>query len=332
MNVRNGPSHPLCLAAIAVLAWNDHVFKGLGPSFLTGKLSDLAWLVVAPVVLAAVLTRAGASDRQAGRVALATTALAFVALQLWPPLGDAWCALVGGAHVADAADLWCLPALFLAPRCWRPTRPVALALPVGALVLCATSFAPYVDYARAPCRDAFDWDPQAPLEVPWRQGDGVDGLPDTRTRNFTDAVWVRGPRGDVEILVLPMRDDLGMVICPLGGLEPDTRYRWKVGRFYNPHPHQLYAWDPAEPGVRSFRTGPARGTPTLTRERCEALAAQGPTHPWTECHPEDTASPEDTGSTCDTANTTGTGAPCGTGSTGDTGTTSDTGTTGDTGT
>lgn len=47
-------THPLWLAALALLVLNDHVLKGSGllPGVLTGKLSDLAGLFLAPALLA----------------------------------------------------------------------------------------------------------------------------------------------------------------------------------------------------------------------------------------------------------------------------------------
>jgi hypothetical protein len=46
-------------AALALLIINDNLLKGHGvvPGWLTGKLSDFAFLVVAPVVFAALLPR-----------------------------------------------------------------------------------------------------------------------------------------------------------------------------------------------------------------------------------------------------------------------------------
>src|SRR4051812_14533255 len=52
--------HPLWWGSLAVLVANDHLLKGRGvvPSWLTGKLSDFAFLIVAPVLAAALLPRA----------------------------------------------------------------------------------------------------------------------------------------------------------------------------------------------------------------------------------------------------------------------------------
>ena len=43
--------HPLTLLSLGLWALNDHVLKGWAPGALTGKLSDVAALVVAPTVL-----------------------------------------------------------------------------------------------------------------------------------------------------------------------------------------------------------------------------------------------------------------------------------------
>src|SRR5688500_18032602 len=54
---RSALANPAFLAALAVLLINDHVLKGAGllPGWVTGKLSDLAGLIVAPVLAAVVL-------------------------------------------------------------------------------------------------------------------------------------------------------------------------------------------------------------------------------------------------------------------------------------
>ena len=51
--------HPLSVAALVLLALNDHVLKQAWPGFVTGKLSDVAGLVVAPLVLAVPLAALG---------------------------------------------------------------------------------------------------------------------------------------------------------------------------------------------------------------------------------------------------------------------------------
>ncbi len=46
-------SHPLSIAAIGLLLFNDHLWRKVAPSWLTGKIGDFAWLIFAPFLLAA---------------------------------------------------------------------------------------------------------------------------------------------------------------------------------------------------------------------------------------------------------------------------------------
>jgi hypothetical protein len=45
--------HPVHLGALVTLGLNDHWFKAMWPGPVTGKLSDIAGLVVLPVVVVA---------------------------------------------------------------------------------------------------------------------------------------------------------------------------------------------------------------------------------------------------------------------------------------
>jgi hypothetical protein len=47
--------HPVALFALVVLVVNDHVLKAQFPGVLTGKLSDVAGMIVAPLVLVAIV-------------------------------------------------------------------------------------------------------------------------------------------------------------------------------------------------------------------------------------------------------------------------------------
>ncbi len=99
--VREAPAHPLALGAAALVVVNDFVLREAVPGWLSGKLSDVGWLVVVPVLLASLLARVGIGDRVATRAALIVTAAFYTALQLWPPLGQ----FLRPGHVADAGDL-----------------------------------------------------------------------------------------------------------------------------------------------------------------------------------------------------------------------------------
>ena len=124
--------HPLTLAAVAVLVINDWVLKPrYGPSVITGKLSDVAGLVFAPVVLSAALglalfivAKLGApvhprlTERRLVACIVATGA-GFAAVKLSATAASWFVALVSAlgrpAEVSlDRTDLLCLPALAIA--------------------------------------------------------------------------------------------------------------------------------------------------------------------------------------------------------------------------
>ena len=131
--------HPVSLVALAVLALNDHVAKGRLPSWLTGKLSDVAGMIFFPLVLWALielaLRLAGRRERRAGHLyaAVVATGAVFAAINLFEVAGDAYAWAVGAlqwpfraalrgelidvapvAHVVDPSDLLALPALGIA--------------------------------------------------------------------------------------------------------------------------------------------------------------------------------------------------------------------------
>ena len=73
-------THPVTVAALGVLLLNDLLFKAIWPhSWLTGKLSDLAWLIFALPLLAFLLSFATRGSLTARR-------LAFVAAYVGLPL------------------------------------------------------------------------------------------------------------------------------------------------------------------------------------------------------------------------------------------------------
>jgi hypothetical protein len=112
--------HPLPLAAVAILAINDHLLKGSGllPAWLTGKLSDFAGLFFFPLLLAALVRgalrlagRPDVEDRRAlAGAAILATGVVFTLIKLHAPF-NAWVGSVWGANSMDATDLWALPML-----------------------------------------------------------------------------------------------------------------------------------------------------------------------------------------------------------------------------
>jgi len=119
---------PLPLAAVGLLAVNDHVLKRVCPGWITGKLSDVALCFFLPLLVSAVL---GVFSRADARVRLwigcVLTALVFSALELsaaavaWyctvmPWIGDAVGTGPGCLVTRDLSDLACLGMLPLAYR------------------------------------------------------------------------------------------------------------------------------------------------------------------------------------------------------------------------
>lgn len=120
---------PLFLAALALLVLNDHVLKGAGllPTWLTGKLSDVAGLLIAPVLLAACLHL---RSRAAWLAAHALVAAVFTSIKLDPRCAQGWDALLSGVGVlghttVDPTDLLALPALFWSARTFATSAPAA---------------------------------------------------------------------------------------------------------------------------------------------------------------------------------------------------------------
>ena len=138
--------HPLWWGALGVLLLNDHALKGSGmlPGAVTGKLSDFAGLIVAPVLLAALL---GARKRWQLAACVTAVLLGFSAIQFsaaarWPLE-----ALLGWHITPDPTDLIAAAVL---PIAWAILhRPPAAArravVHVGAaagLLVCAASSEP----------------------------------------------------------------------------------------------------------------------------------------------------------------------------------------------
>lgn len=143
--------HPLWIISLGLLAANDHFFKGSGllPSFVTGKLSDFAGLVVAPVLLAVLLRL---SSRRGVALAHVATGLVFAAVKISPAAARAFEALAELGPFAwkitvDPTDLVALPALLLSYRVLVPVmaRPLPdrpftqRALVVGGSLACAAT-------------------------------------------------------------------------------------------------------------------------------------------------------------------------------------------------
>lgn len=143
---------PLAACSLVVLVVNDHLLKQAWPGWLTGKLSDVAGLVLAPLLLGLVLAPLGVRRPVAWSSAL--VCLGFVVAKtsaVGATVVSAGWSLTGvNTHiVADPTDLLALPAVLVARQLWRqaagdPGRrrlPAVLGLallPLGVLATAAT--------------------------------------------------------------------------------------------------------------------------------------------------------------------------------------------------
>ena len=171
---RDALSSPWFLLALLVLGLNDHVLKGpdVLPGWLTGKLSDFAGLVVAPVVLAALVN---ARTRWTRAASCAAAAAFLGALQLWPAFVDGWAYAVGlvGIPWHNTADPTDLLALAVLPLTWRvmqrPTPGSRLGelviWPTAATLLMATSMPVCDNATETTITTGLDEEPQIPGDM-----------------------------------------------------------------------------------------------------------------------------------------------------------------------
>lgn len=151
----DGLLHPLVLIALALLILNDQLLKAVWPGVVTGKVSDVAGLVVAPLVLVGlweigqwVSGRWRGPSASALLIAIVAVGLVFAATQVWEPASDAYSWILGAAQwpfravaalasgvpmpsilpvvaTADPEDLLALPALAVTWLVGRRRLPVA---------------------------------------------------------------------------------------------------------------------------------------------------------------------------------------------------------------
>lgn len=130
--------HPIVLVALAVWLVNDHYLKAAYHNTATGKLSDIACLVVAPLVPLAIVevVRGGPVDPRWHLVALGFIAFVMVSIRLfdwaawtyrhglgllqWPFqrgvwTGD-WPSIQPVSLTMDPTDILTLPALYIPYR------------------------------------------------------------------------------------------------------------------------------------------------------------------------------------------------------------------------
>ncbi|WP_179855552.1 hypothetical protein [Paractinoplanes atraurantiacus] len=114
--------HPVTVLGLGLLLLNDHYLKAAHPSWLTGKLSDAAGLVMAPALLAVLLTPF-LKDKRVGPVATVTVGVGFALVKAWPyattTASSAWSLLRATEFRTDLTDLITLPFLGVAYWAFR---------------------------------------------------------------------------------------------------------------------------------------------------------------------------------------------------------------------
>ncbi len=129
--------HPVTLAALGVLLINDLMFKALWPgAWVPGKLSDLAWMIFAPPVLAYILSFATLGSQMGQRAAFAAAyvglPLLYVAFNTFAPVHDVilralgWFGGQGPRSPLDPTDSIVIPFAMLA-AVWVWHRPLLTA-------------------------------------------------------------------------------------------------------------------------------------------------------------------------------------------------------------
>ncbi len=106
--------HPVTLASLVVLVVNDHFLKWRWPGVVTGKLSDVAGMILAPIVLAAFVELA--TKRRAPWMCTLAVAAAFALVKTWAPATHAYEVVFATLRFAqrvvlvrDPTDLVALP-------------------------------------------------------------------------------------------------------------------------------------------------------------------------------------------------------------------------------
>ncbi len=217
---------PTWLLALVVLALNDHLLKGAGvlPGAVTGKLSDFAGMIVAPVLLAALLR---VRTRRGLLACCAAVGAVFAGINLSHGVADAWTWLMGFVwpwHITvDPTDLVALPALALGWRALVPAmeRPLpalspmlpryaeASAVAIGGFFCVATSDNDHGNY------DEGDWGEETGTDTWTTDVDYEDFEADVYLHNASDRdirVRTRQLRPDVQLDCLAVAEDPGLLL------------------------------------------------------------------------------------------------------------------------
>ncbi len=137
-------ARPFSLAALLLLLVNDSFLRHFWPSSITGKLSDLAWMFLAPVAFTAGLAWLAPRglrrhERILAGIGFGVTAAGFALFKTLPVMRaavlDVWQAGLGfpAAAVLDPTDLVALLSVVCAAWLWRRQNSQGVAIPLRAV-------------------------------------------------------------------------------------------------------------------------------------------------------------------------------------------------------
>ncbi|MBI9051699.1 MAG: hypothetical protein JEZ00_19905 [Anaerolineaceae bacterium] len=121
-------TQPYTLLVLVIYAFNEFILQRYAPSWISGKLSDFAWLFIAPVILTLLLAwilpaRLQKQSNSIAFLAYGITGLFFIGLKIVPPVHDfimqSWMVIfrVPASVVMDATDLLALLMLSVSWYC-----------------------------------------------------------------------------------------------------------------------------------------------------------------------------------------------------------------------
>ncbi len=147
--------HPATWLSITILIINDHIFKVIYPSWITGKLSDFAGLFFFPFIVVAIMSfllkKSKISSIQVGEISFGIVGICFVLVKTFPLVNiftTRLTSLLLGTptkFMLDPTDLIALFSMVPAWMIWRktsiikPTSAAYAALLIGSLAVIATS-------------------------------------------------------------------------------------------------------------------------------------------------------------------------------------------------
>lgn len=197
---------PVSVVSLVVLVLNDHVLKQAWPGLVTGKLSDFAGLVVAPLALAVPLALLGV--RRPVTAAVLATGLGFAVVKTTGVGAETasalWSAVGWPSYLRrDPTDLLALPALLVPLRLHglaqvRTSPRARVSASLGALLL---PFVVLATAATSPCVDDAGNADVGVFEGRWGAGGGEG--PVARRAVFDQQVMISKPGpGEVQLRLL----------------------------------------------------------------------------------------------------------------------------------